>query len=57
MKSTCSANGMDCVEVARNIPHVVAIRDSKRTDSPVIQVSPQSWTAFAHNLRTETPLN
>ncbi|RST08310.1 DUF397 domain-containing protein [Streptomyces sp. WAC07149] len=37
----------ECVEVATNVPGTVAVRDSKQTDGPVIQVTPTAWTAFA----------
>jgi hypothetical protein len=36
-KSSYSGNGGgDCVEVARNLPHVVAVRDSKDPHGPVL---------------------
>ncbi|MEU9715290.1 DUF397 domain-containing protein [Streptomyces sp. NPDC047976] len=37
----------ECVEVATNVPGTVAVRDSKRTDGPVIRVTPTAWAAFA----------
>lgn len=46
VKSSYSANGPDCVEVARNIPHTVAVRDSKDSAGPVVTVSPAAWGAF-----------
>ncbi|WP_063749899.1 DUF397 domain-containing protein [Streptomyces sp. C] len=42
-----STNDTDCVEVATNVPGTVAVRDSKRTDGPVIRVTPTAWAAFA----------
>ncbi|MFD8220662.1 DUF397 domain-containing protein [Streptomyces sp. NPDC059697] len=41
--------GQECVEVARNIPGAVAVRDSKDkdVDGPVIVVAPSTWAAFA----------
>lgn len=39
--------GQECVEVARNVPRVVAVRDSKDADGPMIRVSPSAWTSFA----------
>jgi hypothetical protein len=40
-KSSYSGNGGgNCVEVARNIPHVVAVRDSKDPYGPVLTLTP-----------------
>ncbi|WP_299529811.1 DUF397 domain-containing protein [uncultured Streptomyces sp.] len=38
--------GQECVEVARNIPGAVALRDSKRSSGPVLVVTPAAWEAF-----------
>ncbi|MFB4196054.1 DUF397 domain-containing protein [Streptomyces carpaticus] len=35
-----------CVEVATNVPALVAIRDSKRPAGPVLHLTPGAWTAF-----------
>ncbi|AVT30406.1 MULTISPECIES: DUF397 domain-containing protein [unclassified Plantactinospora] len=46
-KSTrSSTNGGDCVEVARNLPGIVAVRDSKDTTGPVLAFAPTAWRAF-----------
>ncbi|MGW0958218.1 DUF397 domain-containing protein [Streptomyces gelaticus] len=45
-KSSYSATASECVEVARNVPRAVAVRDSKRPDGPVIVLSPAAWDAF-----------
>ncbi|MCG5214678.1 DUF397 domain-containing protein [Streptosporangium sp. KLBMP 9127] len=39
-------NGGECVEVARNLPGVVAVRDSKNPAGPVLQFTPGEWAAF-----------
>ncbi|MFI6404633.1 DUF397 domain-containing protein [Streptomyces sp. NPDC050548] len=39
--------GQQCVEVARNIPTTVAVRDSKAPDGPILRLTPATWTAFA----------
>ncbi|QIY97893.1 DUF397 domain-containing protein [Streptomyces sp. S1D4-11] len=39
--------GQECVEVARNIPGTVAVRDSKVAGGPVVVVAPSAWAAFA----------
>lgn len=46
-KSTRSgASGGNCVEVASNLPNVVAVRDSKDVDGPALAFTPAAWTAF-----------
>ncbi|MFF0718262.1 DUF397 domain-containing protein [Micromonospora sp. NPDC003816] len=46
-KSTRSgSNGGDCVEVADNLPGLVAVRDSKDPAGPVLAFSPTEWTSF-----------
>ncbi|MFF4725844.1 DUF397 domain-containing protein [Streptomyces mirabilis] len=39
--------GQECVEVARNTPGIVAVRDSKDLDRPIVVVAPSAWAAFA----------
>ncbi|MER5344130.1 DUF397 domain-containing protein [Streptomyces mirabilis] len=46
-KSSHSSGNGECVEVARNIPSTVALRDSKDVDGPVVVVAPSAWAAFA----------
>ncbi|MEV5157052.1 DUF397 domain-containing protein [Streptomyces sp. NPDC053728] len=43
--------GQECVEVARNVPFTVAVRDSKRLGGPVLTVTPTAWDAFTSDLR------
>lgn len=50
VKSSYSTVENDCVEVARNVPRTVAVRDSKRSDSPVIVLGPAAWDAFRAGL-------
>ncbi|MFD6425791.1 DUF397 domain-containing protein [Streptomyces sp. NPDC060198] len=47
VKSSYSSGDGECVEVARNVPGSVAVRDSKRPDGPVLVVAPATWAAFA----------
>ncbi|WP_043675839.1 DUF397 domain-containing protein [Streptomyces xylophagus] len=42
--------GQQCVEVARNIPTTIAVRDSKAPDGPILQVTASAWAAFAVHL-------
>ncbi|GAA1701914.1 DUF397 domain-containing protein [Nonomuraea bangladeshensis] len=46
-KSTYSSgNGGQCVEVAMNLPEVVAVRDSKDPDGPKLLFTHDEWKAF-----------
>lgn len=47
-----SGNGGNCVEVARNLPGVVAVRDSKDPDGPKLAVTPDHWRTFTSAVRT-----
>jgi len=50
-KSARSNNGGACVEVATNLPGVVAIRDSKDPDGPKLIFTPAEWRAFVGAVR------
>jgi len=53
-KSTRSnANGA-CVEVADNLQNVVAIRDSKDVNGPVLTFGTTNFTAFITHIKTGT---
>jgi hypothetical protein len=41
----------ECVEVADNLPDVVAVRDSKDPTGPVLTFEPESWRAFIRNAK------
>jgi Domain of unknown function (DUF397) len=41
--SYSSGSGGNCVEVATNVPGVVAVRDSKDPDGPGLALSRESW--------------
>lgn len=46
-KSTRSnTTGGDCVEVADNLPGIVAVRDSKDPDGPALTFAPEAWRVF-----------
>jgi hypothetical protein len=51
--------GQECVEVARNIPGTVAVRDSKDPDGLILRLTPSAWAPFvAHagrSLRSRQP--
>lgn len=44
--SYSNANGGQCVEVARNLPGVVAVRDSKDPGGPKLIFEPTQWLTF-----------
>jgi hypothetical protein len=51
-KSTRSGGtGGNCVEVARNLPGIVAIRDSKNPDGSVLTLTPAQWRSFAADVK------
>lgn len=45
--STHSANGSTCVQVACNLPGIVAVRDSKDPGGPALVFTLAEWRAFA----------
>ncbi|MFJ8637033.1 DUF397 domain-containing protein [Streptomyces sp. NPDC093568] len=46
VKSSHSSGNGECVEVARNIPGTVAVRDSKDTDGPILRLTAETWVEF-----------
>lgn len=51
-KSTRSGgNGGDCVEVAGNLPGIVALRDTKDPDGSILVFTHQEWAAFLAGVR------
>ncbi|MFI6702460.1 DUF397 domain-containing protein [Streptomyces sp. NPDC050509] len=53
VKSSYSASGGECVEVADNIVGTVAIRDSKTGPSPILRVTPTAWRTFHTTLQAD----
>ncbi|WP_261566816.1 DUF397 domain-containing protein [Frankia gtarii] len=49
-KSSHSATQTNCVEIAR-VAGVVAVRDSKDPDGPVLVFTPSEWAAFLAGAR------
>ena len=51
-KSTRSGNGgSDCVEVAKNLPEMVGVRDSKDRSGPALVFGPEAWMAFVDGVK------
>jgi hypothetical protein len=50
-KSRRSNGQANCVEVARNLPGIVAVRDSKDPAGPVLVFTADEWAAFMGRMR------
>lgn len=50
-KSSYSGTSGNCVEVATNLPGIVAIRDSKDPDGTKLVVGVSGWRAFLAGVR------
>jgi len=51
-KSSYSSQDGNCVEVARNLPGLVAVRDSKEPDGAKLVVSQETWRVFIRSVHT-----
>jgi hypothetical protein len=51
-KSSYSGANGNCVEVARNLPGVVAVRDSKEPTGPALVLAPGQWQALLSTVRS-----
>ncbi len=49
--SARSNNGGACVEVATNLPGVVAVRDSKNPDGPQLSFSRTAFGGLVHRIK------
>jgi hypothetical protein len=49
--SSYTNNGGACVEVADNLPGIVAVRDSKDRNGPVLVLSSTRWREFIAGIR------
>jgi Domain of unknown function (DUF397) len=52
--SHSNINGGNCVEVARNLPGIVVIRDSKDREGPALIFGTADWQAFTTQLKNGT---
>ncbi|MGW9496740.1 DUF397 domain-containing protein [Streptomyces prasinus] len=50
VKSSYSSGSGECVEVALGVPHVVAVRDSKDSDGPILRLAATTWARFTASL-------
>jgi hypothetical protein len=51
-KSRRSQQNGACVEVARNLPGIVAVRDSKDRTGPALALSPSVWQEFIARVKS-----
>jgi hypothetical protein len=51
-KSTYSANGSECIEVADNLSGFVSVRDSKNVYIQELTFRSAEWTRFVGHLKT-----
>ncbi len=49
--SYSTSNGGNCVEVARRLPSVVAVRDSKDPDGPALAFGSGDWQEFTARIK------
>jgi hypothetical protein len=49
--SYSGSSGGQCVEVATNLPGIVAVRDSKNLPGPQLAVRDQAWSEFVQGIR------
>jgi hypothetical protein len=50
-KSSHSGANGDCVEVAANLPRVVAVRDSKDRGGPALAFTRDMWASFLADVK------
>jgi hypothetical protein len=50
--SYSNGNGGACVEVAQNLPGIVAVRDSKDPGGPALAFAPASWQALLDGIKS-----
>lgn len=50
-KSSCSGANNNCVEVAGNLPRIVAVRDSKNPDGPALVITREEWGSFTAGVK------
>lgn len=51
--SHSTGNDATCVEVAQNLPNIVAVRDSTDPEGPALIFDPAAWRSFTERLRRD----
>jgi hypothetical protein len=54
-KSSYSSDQGNCVEVAENVPGMVAVRDSKDPGGPVLRFTASEWKQLTTSLQSGRP--
>ncbi|MFF0579342.1 DUF397 domain-containing protein [Streptosporangium saharense] len=49
--SFSGADEGECIEVAMNLPGLVAVRDSKDPSGPALTFGPDAWSAFVGDIK------
>jgi hypothetical protein len=49
--SYSGSSGGNCVEVASNLPGIVAVRDSKDCSGPALELTPAQWQALLKDVK------
>ena len=49
--SYSTSSGGNCVEVASNLPGIVAVRDSKDRGGPALGFTAEAWSAFVAGIK------
>jgi Domain of unknown function (DUF397) len=53
--SYSGSNGGGCIDVADNLPGIVAVRDSKDPHGPNLTFSRDEWRAFTNSVKRGEP--
>jgi Domain of unknown function (DUF397) len=51
VKSRHSANGGNCVEIARGLPATIAVRDSKNPAGPILTLTLRQWRELTSRIK------
>jgi len=49
--STHSGQNGSCIQIAGNLPGIVAVRDSKDPDGPKLMITPGAWGRFTARVK------
>ncbi|GAA5083386.1 hypothetical protein HNP84_003608 [Thermocatellispora tengchongensis] len=49
--SRSGESGGNCVEIADNIPGIIAMRDSKNPNGPILRFTISEWHAFLNGVK------
>ena len=52
-KSSYSSQSGNCVEIATNLSGMVAVRDSKNRQGPILVIGHEDWQAITRQIKSE----